>query len=314
MANKFIEKEWIDRQSQNPNRVRMIETGIENVVDLERVEGEITEIGNAFDQTNMNDLELRIKNAFENLDSSDITVLNTNGNFVATKLEGVLNELFQYASNGKTAIANAIRGISSSSTFAVLANAITSGKTAITTAVGTGTSDNTFSDIAGFVTTLKTSLNSTITSLNNIISTGKTSIVNAIGATPGGTPTTSNTFQEMASFISLYKRTYYSTTISTTAFTASNAVVSRHVNVSFGFTPTKIMISNFNADVTKGGTYIGVFSTGLRSNNRPTSVYTYPLWGIDNITSTGFDIWVSAPSGYSIEALATSLNFLYAYS
>lgn len=137
MANKYEKVEWEDRQSQYPNRRKMIPTEIENVYEVERAEGEVTEPGNAFDAANMNGLEDRVYSAFDTLDSSDIRVLDKGNHFVATDLEGVLGELFTSASNGKTAIATAIGSpASSSDSFAQLASKITAGKGQIASAIG----------------------------------------------------------------------------------------------------------------------------------------------------------------------------------
>lgn len=137
MANKYEKVEWEDRQSQYPNRRKMIPTEIENVYEVERAEGEVTEPGNAFDATNMNGLEDRVYSAFDTLDSSDIQVLDKGNHFVATDLEGVLGELFTSASNGKSAIATAIGSpASNSDSFAQLASKITAGKGQIASAIG----------------------------------------------------------------------------------------------------------------------------------------------------------------------------------
>ena len=61
-------------------------------------------------------------------EADGITIKDTAGNFTATNVEGALEELFQYASNGKNLIANAITGMgvdaSSTDTFEVLAEKI----------------------------------------------------------------------------------------------------------------------------------------------------------------------------------------------
>lgn len=163
MANKFEKKEWIDRQSQYPSRRKLTATTIENVYEVERAEGEVTEPGNAFDALNMNDLEARIYAALGSLDGSDITILDRNNLFTKTNLEDVLAELFTYASNGKTLIANAIGGdAAASNTFSVLAQKIISGKSQIASAVGATKSGNltgteSFANIAKFISENKCS-------------------------------------------------------------------------------------------------------------------------------------------------------------
>ena len=163
MANKFEKKEWIDRQSQYPSRRKLTATTIENVYEVERAEGEVTEPGNAFDAQNMNDLEDRIYAALGSLDGSDIAILDKNNLFTKTNLEDVLVELFMYASNGKTLIANAIGGdASASNTFSVLAQKILFGKSQIANAVGATksgslTGNESFADIAKFISANKCS-------------------------------------------------------------------------------------------------------------------------------------------------------------
>lgn len=163
MANKFEKKEWIDRQSQYPSRRKLTATTIENVYEVERAEGEVTEPGNAFDAQNMNDLEDRIFAALGSLDGTDITILDKNNLFTKTNLEDVLVELFTYASNGKTLIANAIGGdAAASNTFSVLAQKILSGKSQIASAVGATksgslTGSEAFANIAKFISANKCS-------------------------------------------------------------------------------------------------------------------------------------------------------------
>ncbi len=135
MANKFEKKEWEDRQAQYPSRRKILPTNQENIYEVERAEGEVTVPGNAFDASNMNDLENRIFDSFGKLDATDIAVLDRSNVFSKNNVEDVLLELFMYASNGKKAVANAIGG-SASSTFQVLANTIDSGKKSIATAIG----------------------------------------------------------------------------------------------------------------------------------------------------------------------------------
>lgn len=129
MANKFEKKEWVDRQSQYPSRRKLTATTIENVYEVDRAEGEVTEPGNAFDAQNMNDLEDRIYSALGTLDGTDISILDKTNIFTKTNLEDVLVELFMYASNGKKEIANAIGGSASQSeSFQQLADRIKNSK------------------------------------------------------------------------------------------------------------------------------------------------------------------------------------------
>lgn len=154
----FEVKEWMDRQVQYPGRRKLIQTIIENVYDIERAEGTVSEPGNAFDAANMNDLEARIKAAFESIRDTDISVMDKNNHFTAEKLDGVLDELFMFASNGKKEFANAIGG-SASSTFESLANLASAikqdrdnGKSLIANAIGGNASpSNSFEQLANLV-------------------------------------------------------------------------------------------------------------------------------------------------------------------
>lgn len=104
----YDQKTWDDRQSQYPNRRKLIETNLDSVFEIERAEGEVAVPGNRFNAENMNDLERRVSTAFTNLNDSEITVQDKNNHFTSPKLNGVLDELFTFAGDGKKAIASAI--------------------------------------------------------------------------------------------------------------------------------------------------------------------------------------------------------------
>ncbi|WP_085832851.1 hypothetical protein [Clostridium merdae] len=70
-------KVWKNRLSEFPNRRRFETTGIENTYDVMRAEGNVTEIGNAFDETEMNDLEGRIADGFEVTASAETLATHT---------------------------------------------------------------------------------------------------------------------------------------------------------------------------------------------------------------------------------------------
>jgi hypothetical protein len=256
MANKFTKKVWKDRQSQHPTRRRLIPTGIENVYDIERVEGQVTEQGNAYDEDNMNDVENRVYNAFGNLDDTDIAITDSDNLFTATKLDGVLKELFMYAANAKAVIANAIGGISSSSSFQVLANAITNGKAAIASAIGT---------------------------------------------TAGGTPTSNNSLTELANYISNYKRTYAKLQTTGNTITVQGTISSYHVNVNFGFTPTEVLVKSFAVTVYKDDIQQYYIFTDVSKTDRYSQYHrSFLAFGVENITSNGFDVWVTVPTGFKV--------------
>lgn len=120
MANKFEKRKWPDRQSKNPARRRLIPTETEGVYDVEREEGEVTEPGRSFSADNMEDLEERIHTAFGNLDATDIALIDSKKLFTANTVEGAMEELFQYAAKGKSAIA-AVLNTGAGNTFDNLA-------------------------------------------------------------------------------------------------------------------------------------------------------------------------------------------------
>lgn len=63
----FEQKTWKKRISENPTRRKLIDatTQAETIVDVERYEGVVSQEGDAFSRDNMNDLEQRIANAFD---------------------------------------------------------------------------------------------------------------------------------------------------------------------------------------------------------------------------------------------------------
>lgn len=281
MANKFTKKVWTDRVSATPMRRRLVATGITDVWDIEKVEGQVTEIGNAYDAVNMNDIENRVFNGFDILDDTDIKVVDAGNIFTATKLDGVLTELFQYAANGKTAIANAIGGISSSSTFQVLANAITAIKT-------------------------------TLTNLQTEVANGKTAISNAIGATKSGTMSTSLDFNGISTFISDNTKSYYTGTVALPLISTTGSITSYRVNVNFGFTPTEIYVKSVSTSMRN---YVNFYQLGRSaiSNRyaRPVVLDTVSfMLGIDNVSSSGFDIWLNAPSNFEFSISGATYEFI----
>lgn len=62
----FSKKTWANRVSEHPTRRKLtnVDTGVETIVDVAREEGIVSQEGDAFSRTNMNDLEQRIEDAF----------------------------------------------------------------------------------------------------------------------------------------------------------------------------------------------------------------------------------------------------------
>lgn len=65
----FQRKTWTDRLVETPNRRKLInvDTKEETIVDISREEGEVFALGDKFNEANMNNLELRIKEGFDTL-------------------------------------------------------------------------------------------------------------------------------------------------------------------------------------------------------------------------------------------------------
>lgn len=61
----FVKKTWKKRLSEYPTRRQLTYTnGTTAIVDVARLEGTISQEGDAFSDTNMNDLEQRVADAF----------------------------------------------------------------------------------------------------------------------------------------------------------------------------------------------------------------------------------------------------------
>lgn len=75
----FVQKTWVDRISEYPNRRTINDGVITKQVTVARDEGTVTEAGDAFNASNMNDLESRIASAIASVgvytagDNIDIT-------------------------------------------------------------------------------------------------------------------------------------------------------------------------------------------------------------------------------------------------
>ncbi len=70
----FEKKEWKDRLAEFAGRRRLtnVDTGEETIVDVERDEGLVQQIGDAFSGSNMNDLEDRIEDGFSVCPTSEV--------------------------------------------------------------------------------------------------------------------------------------------------------------------------------------------------------------------------------------------------
>jgi hypothetical protein len=68
----FVTKTWKDRLVEYAGRRKLknVATGEEILMDVSRSEGTVNQVGDAFNATNMNNLEQRIKTEFDNVNSS----------------------------------------------------------------------------------------------------------------------------------------------------------------------------------------------------------------------------------------------------
>ena len=68
----FVTKTWKDRLVEYAGRrkIKNVATGEETLVDVSRSEGTVSQAGDAFSAANMNNLEQRIKNEFDTVNSS----------------------------------------------------------------------------------------------------------------------------------------------------------------------------------------------------------------------------------------------------
>ena len=95
----FLKKIWQNRQSEHPSRriLTNVNTNDIMMVEVTRSEGEVLAEGDAFDESNMNDLENRIESAF----SEEQDSINSISNRVS-KTELQLNDFsFGVTSDGK---------------------------------------------------------------------------------------------------------------------------------------------------------------------------------------------------------------------
>jgi hypothetical protein len=91
------------------------------------------------------------------LSAGDIAITDTVGNFTTDTVQGAIDQLFQSANSGKTAVAGAIGSpATSSDTFSQLATSITTGKGQIATATGETSvnSNSTFQQLADVVSAI----------------------------------------------------------------------------------------------------------------------------------------------------------------
>lgn len=301
----FEKKNWINRQSQYPNRRKLVETEFENTYEIERAEGEVTEPGNAFDADNMNELETRIANAFSTLEDKDIKITDSSNIFTETTLDKVLTEIFMYAVNGKTLIANAIGGVANSSTFKQIADRITAVKNSYETTING--LRNEISDGKRIIAVRlgKVSIDSSFNSLGDVIWNARINLANVM---PDYADAVSNkSLIELSEYVKQNMQNFYEGSVSagTGEVTVSGGNTKTiHVNCNFGFKPKLVFADNINVRIHSGSNQ-GIYNQACISN-KSSSLRT----NIKNITKNGFDICFTSSASYSVSYMTGGkINF-----
>lgn len=81
----FNKKTWKARIAEHPARriLKFVLTGVESVVEVARDEGAVAQDGDAFSAGNMNDLEQRIADGFDNVPATSVKAGMFGGKVVA---------------------------------------------------------------------------------------------------------------------------------------------------------------------------------------------------------------------------------------
>lgn len=87
----FEKKTWTDRISEYITRRKLtnVSSGTEQIVDVERFEGEISQTGDAFSAANMNDLEDRIDDALTDLEETLTTKINSKVTYNGSQVNSI---------------------------------------------------------------------------------------------------------------------------------------------------------------------------------------------------------------------------------
>lgn len=145
----YEKKEWKNRVVEKPMTFVAM-SNLDGTVTLQPKEGNVAEEGTPVDAENMNRIEKGIADAHDKLNNFKIPVMSVNGknngdiiltaNDIKTSenktIETKLTELFQYASNGKNAIAGAVGGVTGQNSFQDIANYITTKRNDIGSRLG----------------------------------------------------------------------------------------------------------------------------------------------------------------------------------
>lgn len=99
----FLSKIWKDRVSEYPNRrILTDEDGNESLVTVARSEGNISEVGDSFSAENMNDLEQRVADGFEEVNNSLISDIYVGEDGKLHKVQGGADSVLPFSSIPKS--------------------------------------------------------------------------------------------------------------------------------------------------------------------------------------------------------------------
>ena len=105
----FVTKTWKDRLVEYAGRRKLknVATGEEVLMDVSRSEGTVSQAGDAFSAANMNNLEQRIKNEFDTVNSSlNWKFLSSKIGSVEIDLPGIFSELHVVVNLGNTSVSD----------------------------------------------------------------------------------------------------------------------------------------------------------------------------------------------------------------
>ena len=105
----FVTKTWKDRMVEYAGRRKLknVATGEEVLMDVSRSEGTVSQAGDAFSAANMNNLEQRIKNEFDTVNSSlDWKPLSSKIGSVDIDLPSIFSELHVVVNVGNTSVSD----------------------------------------------------------------------------------------------------------------------------------------------------------------------------------------------------------------
>lgn len=98
----FVTKTWKDRLVEYAGRRKLknVATGEEVLMDVSRSEGTVSQAGDAFSAANMNNLEQRIKNEFDTVNSSLVSDIYVGSDGKLHKIIGGADTVLPFSSGG----------------------------------------------------------------------------------------------------------------------------------------------------------------------------------------------------------------------